>query len=172
MTKTRESAMSERESTLVEITREAPCDGRREALLRMVAITGPVPADAETSRHLRSCQRCRAFVESLRIGGRLARDVFADLEARAGAGTREPVNLAETKVFDRWLERELESRSERDLAYAMARTAQWLLRCDPEVAERLIDPSEDPSTGPPGQGARRSATCISCRSASREGGSA
>lgn len=135
--------MSERESTLVEITREAPCDGRREALLRLVALPAERPADAETSRHLRGCKRCRAFVESLRLGGRLTRDVFADLEERAGAGKRAPVNLAETKAFDRWLERELETRSERDLAYAMARTAQWLLRCDPEVAERLVLPSEE-----------------------------
>ncbi|MSR48226.1 MAG: hypothetical protein EXS13_14405 [Planctomycetes bacterium] len=141
--------MVERGATLVEITREAPCEGRSDELLRLAtALRGESGGEA-TRRHVSKCARCRAFLDHARLGMRLAGDAFAGLEAVGGTRAKAPFDLTRARSFENWLDRALWSRGERDLAHAMARTARWLLCLDPDVTTSLVS-SDDPVARVPG----------------------
>jgi hypothetical protein len=125
-------------SLQVEIVRDAPCDGRRQELLRLATALVATPRDAALRGHVASCPRCRAFLDHASLGLRLAERAFASAEARFGATAdpdrSPPFDLTRSRSFENWLDRELWSRGRRDLALTMARTARWILRLDPEVA--------------------------------------
>jgi hypothetical protein len=132
--------MSERSSTLVEITRDAPCEGRREELLRLVT-QGPNAVGATGARrHVSRCRRCRAFVDTAALGQRLAGEAFASVEAEPSA---KPATFDFTRrnSFENWLDRELWQYGREAVANMLARTARWLLRLDPDVAEK-VGPTE------------------------------
>lgn len=140
--------MVERTPLLIEITRDAPCEGRRDDLLRLAfergaAGSGGARGPAAIRRHAAACPRCRAFLATARVGTRLAREALDEIdEAHGPAGAGAP-DLTRTREFDRWLDGELAARTEREIALAMARTAQWLLRCDAEIAARIVTAYEE-----------------------------
>ncbi|MBL8842626.1 MAG: hypothetical protein JNL90_13990 [Planctomycetes bacterium] len=129
--------MVERTATLVDVTRDEPCPGRREELLSLAALREQSPTQASARRHVASCRRCAAFLSSVQLELRLGVDAFSELRARHAARTAPPFDLARSKSFTAWLEGELEERSELELARALTRAASWLHRLDPEVASRV-----------------------------------
>lgn len=148
--------MNEQTPALIEITREAPCDGRREELLSLVALRADAPRSAAVRRHARNCRRCAAFLASVQGELRLTRDAFGELQTPVGqrdahdlaADTPEAdtalAALPSSRKFDRWIEQQLKRRSELDLAEAMTRTARWLFRIEPDIAARVAAAGDEP----------------------------
>jgi hypothetical protein len=158
--------MSDRSPAMIKVTREAPCDGRREELLSLAALRSDARTSPAVMRHLRTCRRCKAFLHSVQGELRLARDAFSNLDDAdndrgrhprlAGSETADPAgaslaSLPTSRTFEQWLDRQLRDRTELKLAEAMTRTARWLHRLDPKVAARTVDLSESarPAGAPP-----------------------
>lgn len=138
--------MVERTTTLVDVTRDEPCPGRREELLSLAALREQSPTQASARRHVASCRRCAAFLSSVQLELRLGVDAFSELRARHAARTAPPFDLARSKSFTAWLEGELEERSELELARALTRAARYLHLLDPEVAAKVVVADDRPAT--------------------------
>ncbi len=152
--------MTDPSPALIEITREAPCDGRREELLSLAALRDDARTSPAARRHLRTCRRCKAFLRSVQGELRLARDAFTDLRGHDNARSHPPrltatdaadpagVRLAAlptSRAFDRWLDRQLRDRTELQLAEAMTRTARSLFHLDAAVGDRAVSIDSTPS---------------------------
>ncbi len=116
--------------TYVEITSEPPCEGRLRDLLDLAGRRIPAGDSAPIRRHVRSCGRCRGFLETLRV----ELDTLPELTFRRPYRARQTAPVPRSiRDFKTWIEEELHWRRQEELADLVARVGWALLRSDPEV---------------------------------------